>query len=99
MKEPKEEMRYSHSKKKKDFLSHTNGTEMIIRNRKQQDHSDNDFSEANSSSNYNNNNPKKNAKSIDKTTKKKQLTKTQEIPPKPRSSLEGYNPPSKKGGK
>ena len=65
---------------------------MIVRNRKKEEVSDNDLSEGNPSSNYN-----KNTKSVDKNVKKKQLTKTQEIPPKPRTSLEGYNVVPKKG--
>lgn len=64
----------------------------MVRNRKEEHTSDNDFSDGNPSSNFS-----KNAKSVDKNKKKKQLTKTQEIPPKPRTSLEGYSVPPKKG--
>lgn len=78
------------SKKKKDFLANTNGTEVRVRNRKQEA-SDNEYSEDNPSSNFS-----KDSKSVNKPKKVKPLTKTQEIPPKPRSTLEGYNVVPKK---
>jgi hypothetical protein len=65
-------VRYNDPVKKGDFLANTNGTEILNRNKKQEQVSDNELSDGNVSTKLPNN-----SKSTDKTVKKKQLTKTQ----------------------
>lgn len=66
----------------------------MVRNKKKGLVSDNQISSENPSSNFDSN-----SQSIEKSkiNNKKKLTKTQEIPPKPRSNIQGYNIKPKKG--